>query len=329
MATTSGKRVLVTGMGSQLGSLVASSLEAEPWVSDIVGFDIDPPRRRLDRSQFHMIHPSDVVRRTAVVKEFNPHVIVHLGVWEPDARANPKQAEILTQQSAESLFTAAKRAPALEHLVIRSGIEVYGRGGDRPKVPDESAKIRPTSQYGRMLMYLEHAADRAFNGTRVGITSLRLAPVVGPHVPSPLGRLLRLPFVPFNAWRAPSFNLLHEADAAHAFVLAARRRPGTPINVVGSGAVSGFSAIVRGRRVPLPLVGPEWTITRRVTHLFGAPVPEHVMEALHHGRLAGSTACREHLAWEPTMSTGDVLDALYSWEGVVRTPARTAWDIAS
>ena len=29
------------------------------------------------------------------------------------------------------------------------------------------------------------------------------------------------------------------------------------------------------------------------------------------------------------MSTGDVLDALYSWEGIVRTPPRVAWDIAS
>ncbi|MEY3091666.1 MAG: hypothetical protein RL413_1582 [Actinomycetota bacterium] len=329
MTTASGKRVLVTGMGSQLGSLVASELENESWVAEIAGFDIDPPRRRLDRSRFHMIHPTDVVSRASVVKEFNPHIIVHLGVWEPDARANPKQAELLTQQSAESLFTVAKRATALEHIVVRSGVEVYGRGGDRPKTPDETTKMRPTSQYGRMLMYLEHAADRAFNGTRIGITSLRLAPVVGPHIPSPLGRLLRLPMVPFNALRGPSFNLLHEMDAARAFVLAAQRRPGTPINIVGSGAVSGFSAILRGRRVPVPLLGPEWAITRRITHLFGAPVPEHVMEVLHHGRLASSSACREHLAWEPEMSTGDVLDALYSWEGIVRTPPRLAWDIAS
>ena len=329
MTTTSGKRVLVTGMGSQLGSLVASELENESWVTDIVGFDIDPPRRRLDRSRFHMIHPTDVVSRAAVVKEFNPHVIVHLGVWEPDARANPKQAELLTQQSAESLFTVAKRAPALEHIVIRSGVEVYGRGGDRPKTPDEATKMRPTSQYGRMLMYLEHAADRAFNGTRIGITSLRLAPVVGPHIPSPLGRLLRLPFVPFNLVHSPMFSVLHEDDAARAFVLAAQRTIGAPINIVAPGEISGFAVARSSRHIPLPLIGPEWTVTRRVAHLFGAPVPEHVMEVLHHGRRGSSSRCRQALGWEPEMSTQSVIDSLFTWEGVVRVPPKRSWEVVS
>jgi UDP-glucose 4-epimerase len=329
MATNAGLRVLVTGMGSQLGSLVASELEHEPWISSIAGLDADPPRRRLDRSEFHLIEPGDKVRTTGIVKELNPHLIIHLGVWEPDARANPKNAELLTQQSAESVFVAARRAPALQHVILRSGLEVYGRGGGRVDVPDETATMRPTSQYGRMLMYLEHAADRAFNGTTTRITSLRLAPVIGPHVPSPLGRLLRLPMVPFNALRSPLFNLLHETDAARAFVLAARHQPGTPINILGDGAVSGFAAVRHGRRLPLPLVGPEWTITRRITHLMGAPAPEHVMELLHRGRRATSGACEQLLGWTPEMSTMEVMQSLFSWEGVVRVPAKQVWEVAS
>lgn len=329
MATVAGQRILITGMGSQLGSLVASQLENEPWVSTIVGIDADPPRRRLHRSTFHMIGPSDVVGTTNVVKDVNPHLIIHIGVWEPDARATPKHAEVLTQQSAESVFVAARRAPALQHVILRSGVEVYGRGGGRPDVPDETATMRPTSQFGRMLMYLEHAADRAFNGTTVRITSLRLAPVVGPHIPSPLGRLLRLPLVPFNALRSPLFNLLHESDAARSFVLAARHQPGTPLNVVGEGAVSGFSAARHGRHLPLPLVGPEWGVTRRVANLFGAPVPDHVMELLHRGRRAKSTSCEQMLNWSPEMTTESVLKSLYSWEGVVRMPPRQSWEVAS
>ena len=329
MATNAGLRVLVTGMGSQLGSLVASELEHESWISSIVGIDVDPPRRRLDRSGFHLVEPGDVVRTTSIVKDLNPHLIVHIGVWEPDARANPKKAELFTQQSAESVFVAARRAPALQHVILRSGLEVYGRGGGRESIPDETATMRPTSQYGRMLMYLEHAADRAFNGTTTRITSLRLAPVVGPHVPSPLGRLLRLPVIPFNALRSPLFNLLHESDAARAFVLAARQQPGTPINVLGDGSVSGFSAVRHGRRLPLPLIGPEWSVTRRVTHLLGAPVPEHVMELLHRGRQAKSAVCEQLLGWAPEMSTADVMQSLFSWEGVVRTPAKQVWEVAS
>ncbi|MDA0371205.1 MAG: NAD-dependent epimerase/dehydratase family protein [Actinomycetota bacterium] len=329
MATSRGRRILITGMGSQLGSLVARELERQPWVDSVVGLDTDPPRRRLDRAEFHRLDPGDVIGTASLIRAVDPHTIVHLGVWEPDARANPRNAEVLTQQSAESVFSAAKRTSSLQHVVLRSGIEVYGRSGDRPKFPDESTAMRPTSQYGRMLMYLEHAADRAFNGTSVRVTSLRLAPVVGPHVPSPLGRLLRLPFVPFNLLRPPLFSLLHENDAAQAFVLATRDTPGTPVNVVADGSVSGFATVRTGRKVPLPLVGPEWVITRRIAHLFGAPIPEHVMEVLHHGRQATSNRIDELLAWHPEMTTHEILSSLYSWEGVVRVAPKREWEVAS
>jgi len=322
-------RILVTGMGGQLGSLVASELERQPWVERIVGIDLDPPRRRLSQATFHLVEPADLVRTSAVVKELDPHVIVHLGVWEPDARVNARLAEHHTRLAAESVFSAGRRAPSLRHVVLRSGIEVYGRGGDRPDRPDENTPLAPTSQYGRMLMHLEHAADRSFNGTPVKVTSLRLAPVIGPHIPSPLGRLLRLPFVPFNVLSSPRYSVLHEADAARAFVLAARRAPGTPINVVAPGEVSGFDTVRRSKHIPLPLLGPEWAITRRVAHLFGAPVPEHVVEVLHRGRLADSSQCEPLLGWSPEMSTREVVDSLFSWEGVVRTPARRAWEVAS
>jgi UDP-glucose 4-epimerase len=180
-----------------------------------------------------------------------------------------------------------------------------------------------------MLVELEECAQAAFADSRADVTALRLAPVVGPHVPSPLGRLLRLPFVPFNVLKPPMFSVLHELDAAQAFVLAAQRTIGHPINVVGGGAISGFSVVKRSRHIPLPLIGPEWAITRRIAHLFGAPVPEHVMEVLHNGRRGISSRCANALGWEPSMTTQQVIDSLFTWEGVVRVPPKVAWDQAS
>lgn len=329
MSDNQGRRVLVTGMGGQLGSLVAAELEKESWVGDIVGIDADPPRRRLSRSSFHLIEPSDAARTRDVIEELDPHVLVHLAVWEPDARVNPKLAERHTRDAAHSIFSAARECPSLQHVVLRSGIEVYGRGGHRVDVPDETAPTAPTSQYGRMLVQVERSAGDAFSATGADVTALRLAPVIGPHIPSPLGRLLRLPFVPFNVLKPPMFTVLHEADAARAFVLAAQRTIGRPINVVADGEISGFSAVRRSRHIPLPLFGPEWTITRRVAHVFGAPVPEHVMEVLHNGRRATSERCGQLLGWEPTHSTNDVIDSLFTWEGVVRVPPKRAWEQAS
>lgn len=329
MSDNQGRRVLVTGMGGQLGSLVAAELEKESWVGRIVGIDADPPRRRLSRSSFHLIEPSDAERTRDVIEELDPHVLIHLAVWEPDARVNPPLAERHTREAASSIFSAARECPSLQHVVLRSGIEVYGRGGHRVDVPDETAPTAPTSQYGRMLVQVERSAGDAFSTTGADVTALRLAPVIGPHIPSPLGRLLRLPFVPFNVLKPPMFTVLHEADAARAFVLAAQRTIGQPINVVADGEISGFSAVRRSRHVPLPLFGPEWTITRRVAHVFGAPVPEHVMEVLHNGRRATSERCGPLLGWEPTHSTNDVIDSLFTWEGVVRVPPKRAWEQAS
>ena len=46
-----------------------------------------------------------------------------------------------------------------------------------------------------------------------------------------------------------------------------------PVNVVASGAITCLQAIRRGRRVPLPLIGPEWRIARTMSYLLGLADP--------------------------------------------------------
>jgi len=53
------------------------------------------------------------------------------------------------------------------------------------------------------------------------------------------------------------------------------------------------------------------------------------MELLHRGRQAKSAVCEQLLGWTPEMSTADVMQSLFSWEGVVRTPAKQVWEVAS
>lgn len=321
--------MLVSGAGGQLGSLVMSLLEAEPWVGAIEGIDVDPPRRRLRRATFHRIDPTDRQRVIDVVTAFDPHVLVHLAVWEPDARADPQHAQHLTDASAISILGAAAECPALQHIVVRSGTELYGRTRHSLTRPAEDAPIRPTTTYGRMVANIEQVAADAAGRVGVPLTALRLAPVLGPHVPSPLGRLLRLPVVPFSLLADPPFAVVLEADAARAFVKAAAGTVDGPINIVGPGAITALQAIIRGKRLPLPLVGPEWELTRRAAHLLGAPVPDHVMEVLHRGRLADGERCRHLLQWSPPTTTSEIIDRLYEWPSVVRVPPQQQWEVAS
>jgi len=313
-----GQRVLVSGMGGELGSLVAAKLEDEPWVGALVGIDVDPPRRRLRKAEFHLLQPSQRERIVDVVTKFNPHVVINLSVWEPDARTGLVHARQFTADAATAIIGAAAECPALESMVVRSGVEVYGRERGAPTRPDESAPVRPTSEYGHMLANIEQQAREV--GRRIGIAvgKLRLAPVLGKHVPSPLGRLLRQPLVPFSVLADAPFAVIEDGDAARAFVAAAHRRLDEPVNVVASGAITTLQAIMRGKRVPLPLVGPEWWVAARLSHVFGAPIPDHVVELMHRGRLADGARAEELLGCAARLTTPEVIDHLYAWESVVR-----------
>jgi len=316
-------------MGGELGSRVASLLEDEPWVGSLEGIDADPPRRRLRRAVFHRIVPGQHDRTVDTVTKFDPHIVVHIAVWEPDVRANTAAARRLTDDAATSILGAAAECPSLESIVVRSGIEIYGRERNAVSRPTEREARQPTSDYGRMVDDIERTA-RAL-GRRVGVSvgKLRLATVLGPHVPSALGRVLRMPAVPFSVLADPPFAVIHQNDAAEAFVAAAKIRLDEPLNIVSPGAITAFQAIRRGGRLPVPLVGPEWAVARALTWAGGAPIPDHVQEMLHRGRLADGTRAREVLGFAPHRTTSDVIDELYRWPSVVRTPARVAWEAAS
>jgi UDP-glucose 4-epimerase len=315
------QRVLVSGMGGQLGTRVASLLETSPWVDRLIGIDVDPPRRRLRRAEFHRIEPHDRERIVDLVTSFDPHVLIHLAVWEPDARATSSRAEHLTDEAATSIIGAAAECRSLDHMVVRSGVEIYGRARGTLTRPDESAPIAPTSTYGRMAAFIEHTGRAVGDRIGVPVAMLRLAPILGPHIPSPLGRLLRQPAVPFSLLADPPFAVIEEVDAAAAFVAAAERRVDGPLNIVASGAITVLQAAMRGRRLPLPQVGPEWAITRRLSSVMGAPIPEHVVELLHRGRLADGSRAHEVLGVVPAGTTPEVIDRLYRWESVIHIPA--------
>jgi UDP-glucose 4-epimerase len=317
-----GRRVLVSGMGGELGSRVASLLEDEPWVTSLEGIDGDPPRRRLRRAVFHRIVPGQHERTVEVIARFDPHVLVHIAVWEPFSRATPARAAALTDDAAISILGAAAECRSLESIVVRSGLEIYGRRRGAVTRPDESAAVDPTTGYGRMVAGIERTADEIGDRIGVAVCALRLATTVGPHVPSPLGRFLRMPAVPFSVLADPPFALLEDVDAAHAFVAAARERASGPVNVVAPGAITARQAIRRGRRVAVPLVGPDWQIARGISYVAGSPIPEHVVEMMHRGRLADGSHAAQALRFAPVTSTAEIIDKLYSWPSVIHRPAR-------
>lgn len=315
-------RVLLTGMGGDFGAKTAALIEADPAVEAILGIDAYPPRRRLRRCDFLRIDPRDRTRTAEAVRNFAPTVVIHLGVWEPDAHAEPAVAHQRTMDGTRAALGAALATGALEHVLVRSGIEVYGRGPRTPRRPTEDDRARPTSPYGRTLLAVEREAAAVGRMAEVPVSVLRFAPTVGVQYPSPLVRLLRLPAVPVNALSLTAlepaeFCLLDVEDAATAFVLALRRRLDGVVNVVGDGSITPYAAARLGGRVPVPILPLGWIPTRAVSRVVGTPVPAHLHELLTRGRLADGGRAAELLGAAPTRTTADVVAALYDWAPVV------------
>ena len=310
------KRVLVTGMGGSLGTTVANLLERDPDVDEILGVDDDPPRRRIHRARFHRVDPRHRPKLLDLVGEFDPTVILHLGVYEPNARTGPASARLLTEAGTEAVLAAAARCSALEGIVVRSGTEVYGRRRGSPLMPDEGVAADPSSPFGVSMLSVERAATAAGAAASVPVAHVRCAPIVGSSLASPLGRYLRLPVVPVSVLSDLPFSVVHLNDAAAALVAAGKVRLNGPVNVVGPGAVTPFQAARLGRRLPLPFAGPAWALARVGAEMLGAPLPDHVHELLVRGRTADGSRAGELLGMTPAASTEDVIRELYAWAPV-------------
>lgn len=319
-------RVLVMGMGGSLGTRVSQLLEERREVSELVGVDFVPPRRRLRRAEFHRIDPRDREKLVALVTEFAPDALAHVGVYEPHARTNPREARERTQAATVGAIGAAARTGALERVVARSGLEVYGRARGLPAVPDERSLLAPTSDYGRSCLEVEAVCRGLGRRDGFAVATLRLATVVGSHVPSPLGRLLRLPVVPVPAFADPAFSLVHHDDAARAMVEALCQGYDGPLNVVGPGAATPLQAVRLGSRIPWPVFGPGWPAARRVAELAGAPVPPHVVELMQRGRTADGSRIHNELGLDGFRTTQQVCAELYEWATV--TPLRNLEAVA-
>ena len=302
-------------MGGELGTRVANMLEADQTFTEIIGIDSYPPRRRITRADFRRIDPSDRRKAVRLVRDFDPELILHLGVYEPNARFDPTEARLGTAASAVSVLGAARSCPSLKGIVIRSGIEVYGRRRGAPSRPDELALPDPTTPFGVSMAHVEQVAMEAGQLAGVPVTSLRCGPIVGPSVPSPLGRYLRLPVVAVTPFAELPFCLLHQEDAALAVVAAGLRGHDGPINIVGSGAVTASQVVRRGGRLPIPVIGPGWLVAAAAAELLGAPLPAHTRELLVRGGVADGALATEVLGITPR-PTDDVVTQLYQWATV-------------
>ena len=63
----SGRRVLITGVSTRLGTELARRLERDPTVDYVAGLDVRPPRARLERTDYIASFPPLRKRQTSAL----------------------------------------------------------------------------------------------------------------------------------------------------------------------------------------------------------------------------------------------------------------------
>jgi UDP-glucose 4-epimerase len=251
------RRVLITGVGSYLGTELARRLEADPSIEYIAGLDERPPRAKLERTDFL---EADI--RNPLIAKLIPQArvdtVVHNKIIRrPGPGMSGRSAHDINVIGSLQLLAACEKSDTLRAIVVRGSAGVYGSEPAAPQFfTEEMARLYPLrTRFQRDVAEIENYFDTySRRHPRVVCTMLRYQPSVGPALDSQVTRYLSLPLVPTYLGFDPRLQFVHEADAIDALVAAIRNPVRGPVNVAGPGTV-GLTKLVRmAGKVTVPLL---------------------------------------------------------------------------
>jgi UDP-glucose 4-epimerase len=307
------RRVLITGVGHDLGVSLAKRLSADPSVEQIVGVDTSRPRADLGRTQFvraDIRHP--LIAKVVATAQID--TVVHLGVLSTPVgaggRAAMKETNVI---GTMQLLAAAQKAPSVRTLVVRSATAVYGSSPHDPALftEDSAPRAQPTSGYAKDAVEVEGYV-RGFQRRRpdVSVSVLRFTHLLGPDIDSSLTRYLALPIAPTVFGFDPRLQLLHSADALA--VLQRALGGGVPgvFNVAGDGVLLLSQALRRLGRPTLPTVAPVFRVGSQIVRRFGlADYSPEQLRDFEQGRAVDTTALKKDFGFTPSFTTAEAFEA--------------------
>ena len=128
-----GRRVLITGVGSQVGSLLAARLERDPDVEYVAGLDTRRPQLPLERTEFIEadIRDPEIGR---LIPPTGVDTIVHEQiVRQPGAGMSSRAMHDINVIGTLQLLGACERVPTLRTIVVRGSAGIYGAEPQAPQ----------------------------------------------------------------------------------------------------------------------------------------------------------------------------------------------------
>jgi UDP-glucose 4-epimerase len=321
------RRVLLTGVSGPLGARVAAALAADPAVEHVIGIDSRrPPGTLADRITFV---EADLRgdELASILKVAAPQVVVHHDVVQfPEPGRSVRTLHDLNVIGTLQLLAACGELPGLRALVVRGSASIYGSRPDAPAFFTEDLARSATldTRFQRDIGELERLVEAfARRHPAVACTVLRLQPVIGATVDTPIMRLFRSAVVPTFLGYDPRLQFLLDDDAVGAVAAAVAVPVRGAVNVAGDGTVSLARTLRRLGKRSLPIAAPLYGATVAALARIGSlpPLNDDVVRYLRHGRGVDTTRMRRDLRFVPTHTTAEAIDAVAK---AVRTEHRAA-----
>jgi UDP-glucose 4-epimerase len=317
-----GRRVLITGVGSHVGSLLAQRLERDPEVEHVAGLDTRRPKLSLDRTEFIQadIRDPEIAR---LIPRTGADTVVHEQiVRQPGSGMSPRAMHDVNVIGTLQLLAACERVPTLRTIVVRGSAGIYGAEPHAPQFfKEEMARLFPLrTRFQRDVAEIENYFDTyARRHTGVSCTMLRYQPAIGPGLRTQITRYLSQPVCPTYMGFDPRIQLVDIEDALETLVAAVRTPVRGAVNVAGPGTI-GLARMIRlaGRRA-LPIASPLFgTVTSAGQRLGLDAQSDDFQRLLRYGRGVDTRRLVEEVGYKPRQST---VDAVQNWVGHARAAA--------
>jgi UDP-glucose 4-epimerase len=309
-----GRRVLITGVGSQVGSLLAARLEQDPEVEYVAGLDTRRPRVELERTEFIEadIRDPEIAR---LIPPTRVDTMVHEQiVRQPGPAMSSRAMHDVNVIGTLQLLAACERVPTLRTIVVRGSAGVYGAEPHAPQFfKEEMTTLFPMrTRFQRDVAEIENYFETyARRHAGVSYTMLRYQPAIGPGMRTQITRYLSQPVCPTYMGFDPRIQLVHIEDALGALVAAVRNPVRGAVNVAGPGTI-GLARMIRlaGKRA-LPIAAPLFGAVTQAAQRLGLDTQSEDFERLlRYGRGVDTRRLVEEVGYTPRHSS---VAAVESW----------------
>ena len=302
-----GRRVLITGIASYLGTELARALEDDPEVEYVAGLDTKPPRAPLARTE---LIDADI-RDPEIAKLIPPtgvDTVVHNQiVRQPGPGMSGRAAHDINVIGSLQLLAACERVDTLKAIVVRGSAGIYGAEPAAPQFfTEDMSRLYPLrTRFQRDVAEIENLFETFRRRHEDVVCSmLRYQLTIGRGRATQITRYLSLPVVPTYLGFDPRQQFIHERDALDALVAAVKRPVAGAVNVAARGTIGLTRAIRMARRPTLPIPPPLFDPTTRLGRRLGlVDFSDDFRRLLRYGRAVDTTRLEQDVGYTPRKTT--------------------------